>query len=93
MALVTVLSGWGLERYVHDLTQERHKTADAMLAAETPTKGQIDEAREARRTFGKWHGINLLQNVATLGLTLVAAAMVAHRGGQSVTTGLSQSRP
>lgn len=79
LGLLTVKLGWWLERKVHDLGVTRHQTADVMLRAATPTEGQVTEAREARAAFFAWHGVSLLVNFATLGLSLVAAGMVPFR--------------
>jgi acyl phosphate:glycerol-3-phosphate acyltransferase len=78
LALAAALGGWWLERRVHDLRDVRSERTDAVLASASPSAEQIEEARAARADFGKWHGISLLVNFATLGLTLVAAGMAAH---------------
>jgi hypothetical protein len=78
LALAAALGGWWLERKVHDLRVVRSKQTDAVLASPSPGAEQIEEARAARADFGKWHGISLLANFATLGLTLVAAGMAGH---------------
>ena len=78
LALAAVLGGWWLERKVHDLRGPRNQLTDAVLASPSPTTEQVEQANAARAEFGKWHGISLLANFATLGLTLVAAGMAAH---------------
>src|SRR5262249_15369108 len=78
LALASALGGWWLERKVHELRVARNEQTDAVLASPSPTSEQIEEANAARMDFGKWHGISLLVNFATLGLTLIAAALAAH---------------
>jgi acyl phosphate:glycerol-3-phosphate acyltransferase len=78
LALASALGGWWLERRVHGLRDVRSERTDAVLESPAPTDEQIAEAKEARAEFGKWHGISLLVNFATLGLTLAAAALAGH---------------
>jgi hypothetical protein len=78
LGLAAVSAGWWLERKVHHLRDERSTLTDAVLLAPSPTAEQIDDARSARAEFGKWHGISLLANFASLALALVAASLAAH---------------
>ncbi len=78
LGLAAVLAGWGLERHVEQLRGPRNRLTEAVLTAPQPTSEQIVEARQARAAFGKWHGISLLVNFATLGLALVGTALAAH---------------
>jgi glycerol-3-phosphate acyltransferase PlsY len=73
LGLLLALSGWGLERYVHQLRGPRNEWTDAALADPTPAK--LVQARAARAAFGHWHGISLLGNFATLGVTLALVAL------------------
>jgi hypothetical protein len=84
LALAAALGGWWLERKVHDLRVVRSERTDAVLALSSPSAEQIEEAKAARADFGKWHGISLLANFATLGLTLASAGMAAHYRAPSV---------
>jgi acyl phosphate:glycerol-3-phosphate acyltransferase len=65
LALATVLGGWRLERRVTELRVPRNELTDQALASPSPA-GLIDEAREARAEFGRWHGYSLIQNFVTL---------------------------
>jgi hypothetical protein len=78
LALTAVLGGWELEQRVHDLRVVRSQKTDALLAAASPTTEQVAEVRAARQEFGRWHGISLLVNFATLALTLTATGLAAH---------------
>ena len=75
LALITALAGWWLEGEVSRLREPRNRLTDAVLSAPSPPAEQIEEARQARATFGTWHGYSLIQNFATLalvaGLTLL----------------------
>ena len=75
LALLTALAGWWLEDEVSRLRHPRNDLTDAVLLAGSPPAAQVEEARQARATFGTWHGYSLIQNFATLflvaGLTLL----------------------
>jgi hypothetical protein len=73
LGLLLVLSGWGIERWVHHLRFPRNELTDAALADPTPEK--VIQARSARAAFGMWHGISLLVNFAALGVTMGLAAL------------------
>jgi hypothetical protein len=78
LGLAAVIAGWWLERQVHQLRGPRNDLTDAVLQAPTATAEQVQQAREARSEFGKWHGISLLVNFATFGLALAATLLAAH---------------
>jgi hypothetical protein len=78
LGLATVLAGWWLEQRVHELRGPRNDLTDAVLLAQSPSPEQVEQARQARVTFGTWHGISLLDNFATLGLALLATLLAAH---------------
>ena len=61
-----------------NLRVPRNELTDAVLQSPAPTAGQVEKAREARATFGKWHGISLLVNFAALGLALLGTVLAAH---------------
>jgi hypothetical protein len=75
VALLTVAAGWALERQVSALRGPRNEQTDALLAG----TGDPGSAAQARKAFGMWHGINLLQSYATLalvaGLTVLLPAL------------------
>jgi hypothetical protein len=79
LALASVLAGWWLEDRVAALRQPRNRLTDEVLTATSPTPQQVEAARQARATFGRWHGYSLVQNFATLalatGLTLLLPAL------------------
>lgn len=77
LGLAAVLAGWWLERKVHELRVPRNELTEKALTAEASAR-QIEEAKEARQEFGRWHGISLLVNFATLGLALTATALAGH---------------
>jgi hypothetical protein len=71
--LVVVLSGWGIERLVHELRLPRNELTDRALA--DPNPSILTEARMARARFGMWHGVSLLVNFAALGITLALVSL------------------
>jgi acyl-phosphate glycerol 3-phosphate acyltransferase len=68
LALVTVLVGWPVARYVGQLRLERYAPDPAVVQA-------------AQAAFGTWHGISLGLNLATLVLVTVAMALAAQLPG------------
>ena len=78
LGLAAVGAGWALERHVHQLRGPRNDLTEAVLKADAPTAELVREARQARADFGKWHGISLMVNFATLGLALTATLLAAH---------------
>jgi hypothetical protein len=74
LALLTALGGWLLERRVSDLRVPRNELTDRVLSSSSPKPELVEQAREARATFGRWHGYSLMQNFATL--ILVASVTV-----------------
>jgi hypothetical protein len=83
LGLAAVLVGWWLERYVSELREPRNDRTDIVLKATHPAHEQIMEARQARAAFGKWHGVSLLVNFATLVLALLATVLAAHLAATS----------
>jgi hypothetical protein len=86
LALATVLGGWWLEMRVTELRGPRNQLTDRALTAESPSSDLLDEARQARAEFGRWHGYSLVQNFLTLLLVasvtvLVPALPTGARGG------------
>lgn len=75
-ALATAAAGWAMERHVAALRVPRNERSDAALAASADAREQLDEARAARRAFGMWHGLNLLQSYATLALAGALVVLV-----------------
>lgn len=78
LGLICVLAGWWLEIVVSDLRVPRNELTDQVLEAAAPSEELITQMKAARAKFGMWHGISLLVNFATLGLTLVAVGIAAH---------------
>ena len=77
-ALFCALAGVFVEREVENLRLNRYeateqflKTALAKPEAETPQARE--ELRLVRANFGKWHGVSVALNLATLGLVVVLA--------------------
>lgn len=79
LALATVLGGWWLERRVAELRVPRNELTDQALAS--PSTGLVAEAREARATFGRWHGFSLIQNFVTLALATAVTFYVPALSG------------
>jgi hypothetical protein len=77
LALLVVLGGWGLERYVEALREPRNELTDVVLEASKPSKEQIEQAINARTAFLIWHGVSLLVNFGALGLSGGLAALLA----------------
>jgi hypothetical protein len=75
--------GWWLEMRVSELRVPRNELTDQVLTSSNPTPEEIEQAREARAIFGRWHGYSLLQNFATLalatGLTLLLPGLSDRR--------------
>jgi hypothetical protein len=88
LGLLAVLAGWWLEHRVSELREPRNELTDIVLTTPSPTAEQIEQALESRAAFGRWHGISLLVNFATLALALLATALAGHldvaRGGPGV---------
>jgi hypothetical protein len=78
LGLLSVLAGWGLERYVEELRVERNGTTDAVLQQPDSAAGMIAAAESARARFGAWHGVSLLVNFAALGLAGLGLALAGH---------------
>jgi acyl phosphate:glycerol-3-phosphate acyltransferase len=65
LALVTVLAGWPLARYVGHLRTERYSPQSAV-------------AIPAQEVFEQWHGISLLTNFGTLILVTAGMSLAGH---------------
>jgi hypothetical protein len=78
VALLTVGVGWWLERRVHDLRETRNTATDNLLKSDSPSERQVQQVKELRADFARWHGYSLLDNFATLVLVTVAMALAAH---------------
>jgi len=78
LALLVTLAGWWLEGKVSELREPRNRKTEIVLKAKAPTTAEIADAEQARSEFGKWHGINLVQNFATLLLVMAAMALTAQ---------------
>lgn len=76
LGLASVLVGWGLERYVHQLRVLRNELTDQALTTDSPDGPRIEEARAARVTFGRWHNVSLGMNFVTLALAGWLAALL-----------------
>jgi len=81
VALLTVGVGWWLERRVHALREVRNTATDTLLKSDPPSERQVQEVRELRADFARWHGYSLADNFATLVLVTVAMALAAHLPG------------
>src|SRR5262249_10212798 len=79
-ALATVVIGWPLEHYINELREPRYEAVDRFLQNHNPkVDAEVrDDALEARGEFGRWHGISLLVNFATLALVAGAMALAAQ---------------
>jgi Domain of unknown function (DUF4149) len=66
LALLTALGGWWLEGEVSRLREPRNRLTDEVLTMTAPSVEMVEEARQARATFGTWHGYSLIQNFTTL---------------------------
>ncbi len=75
IALVGAGAGWWLGHRVSDLRAERDDATDSLLTTANPTADDIKTAEQARATFGGWHGISVLINLATLLLVTTALAL------------------
>lgn len=85
-------SGWWLERKVHDLRGPRNDTTEAVIQSTNAQPQQIQEAVAARKTFGMWHGMSLLQHFASMtvtGVLLIIASAVPLGINQTIPTGKS----
>ncbi len=69
--------GWWLDHVVHDLRGPRNNFTEEVIRAKTPSTSQIDSALAARKAFGTWHGLSLLQNFATLLLVGIALGLAS----------------
>jgi hypothetical protein len=79
LALVTVLAGWPLEKFVSGLRGPRNEATDALLkAAPDVPKSVYDEAVASRRAFGTWHAVGLFLNFGTIALVTVGMALTAR---------------
>ena len=77
LALLTVAGGWALERKVDQLLGPRNERTDAVLKSTQPTAEEIGAAEQARASFGMWHGLSMLLNLATVLLVTLAMALAA----------------
>jgi acyl phosphate:glycerol-3-phosphate acyltransferase len=84
LALATVLGGWWLETRVAELREPRNTLTDRALASASPSPELLEEARQARADFLRWHAYSLVQNFATLllvaGVTALVPALAAPGG-------------
>ncbi len=69
VAVLLVLVGWPVERLVHDLHVPRNQTMERYLDG----KATLEDMTTAKAAFGKWHGVSVLLNLATI--VCVAGAM------------------
>jgi hypothetical protein len=76
VALFTVLIGWWVEMHVSNLRTLRNVTTTQLLTDASPTAEVVATAREARASFGRWHGYSLLQNFATLGAVTLLTLLI-----------------
>jgi hypothetical protein len=76
LGVLSVLAGWGIERWVDSLRVTRNEATDAALA--NPTPDTVQAADRARSAFGAAHGVSLLVNFLTLFLALGGLALAAH---------------
>jgi glycerol-3-phosphate acyltransferase PlsY len=67
LAFATVLAGWPIAEKVGELRKERYSLEPTSTAAES-----------ILAEFGKWHGISLLINFATLVLVAAGTGLAAH---------------
>jgi glycerol-3-phosphate acyltransferase PlsY len=79
VALITVVAGWTLERYVAGLQVVRNQAVDAVLQNTTGGRraATIQFMGAAKVHFGIWHGVSLLVNLLTLGLVGAAMALAS----------------
>jgi acyl-phosphate glycerol 3-phosphate acyltransferase len=78
-ALLMVLAGWPLERYVSDLRPARDAAVDAYLRADAAEVAAARSAmHEARGRFGGWHTVSLFLNFATILAVTGAMALAAN---------------
>jgi hypothetical protein len=63
---------------VHDLREVRNTATDTLLKSDPPSARQVQEVKELRADFARWHGYSLVDNFATLLLVTVAMALAAH---------------
>jgi hypothetical protein len=79
LALITVVAGWPLERYVSVLRVARSQNTDEVLkrAPDIP-ESVYHDAVAARQTFAAWHTVSLLLNFSTIALVTVAMALAAR---------------
>ncbi len=86
LALMTVVAGWPLEHYISDIRLNRSEKTEAYLKAPQDETAKA-EAKEARSTFGMWHGISDLINIITIILVAVALGMGAFLPSKSNSEG------
>lgn len=77
VALFGGLAGMALEQKVEDLRVPRNHLSDQVILSPAPGPDLIHQAEAARATFGMWHGISLLLNFLTLGLTILGMILAA----------------
>ena len=74
LALLTVVGGWPLERYVSGLRGPRNHSTEAHL--NDPSDETLKtKAVAARKAFGMWHGISMMINLGTIVLVTVGMGM------------------
>jgi hypothetical protein len=78
-ANLLMLAGLGLERKVSELRGPRNNATDALLIAAPNIPEDIyNEAADARKAFGMWHGISTTLNLGTIILVSIAMALAAQ---------------
>jgi acyl-phosphate glycerol 3-phosphate acyltransferase len=77
IAVATVALGWLAERKVRALRMVRDRRVEMVLTGPDRSQEAFREAAAATHDFGRWHGISLLINFATLGLVTAALALTA----------------
>jgi hypothetical protein len=80
LGLLVVLGGWWLEERVAALRVPRNDLTDVVLRTPIPSEEQLEAAREARATFGRWHFYSLAANFAALAVAAVVCGLAPHTG-------------
>jgi acyl-phosphate glycerol 3-phosphate acyltransferase len=81
-AVVLVVAGWPVERYVEAVRDPRNQAYERYLQAQTAEN--LAAMQAARSEFGMWHGVSLLLNFAVIICVAGATALSAHLPADTV---------
>jgi acyl-phosphate glycerol 3-phosphate acyltransferase len=79
VALLLVLAGWPLARYVTGLRVERNGITDVYLKADPARAEELrPQVVDARHRFFAWHQVSLFSSLATIVLVIAATALAGQ---------------